>query len=57
MGLAASQRWIDKPAKRKFKAYPIGCFHVDLAEVQTAEGKPYLYVANDCASKFAFVHW
>ncbi|GEC17255.1 transposase [Nitrobacter winogradskyi] len=29
----------DKPAKKKFKAYPIGFFHIDIAEVQTAEGK------------------
>ena len=29
----------DKPAKRKFKPYPIGYFHIDIAEVQTAEGK------------------
>jgi len=45
----------DKPDKRKFKAYPIGYFHIDIAEVQTAEGKLYLYVAIDRASKFAFV--
>ncbi len=31
----------DKPAKQKFKRYPIGYFHIDLAEVQTAEGKLY----------------
>ena len=28
----------DKPAKQNFKSYPIGYFHIDLAEVQTAEG-------------------
>lgn len=44
----------DKPAKKKFKRYPIGYFHIDLAEVQTAEGKLYLYVAIDRTSKFAF---
>ena len=43
-------------AKRKFKPYPIGYFHIDIAEVQTAEGKLYLYVAIDRTSKFAFVH-
>jgi hypothetical protein len=26
-------------AKRKFKAYPIGYFHIDIAEVRTAQGK------------------
>ena len=44
-----------KPSKKKFKAYPIGYFHIDIAEVQTAEGKLYLYVAIDRTSKFAFV--
>ena len=45
----------DKPAKRAFKAYPIGFFHIDIAEVQTAEGKLYLFVAINRTSKFAFV--
>ena len=44
----------DKPAKKVFKSYPIGYFHVDIAEVQTAEGKLYLFVAIDRTSKFAF---
>jgi hypothetical protein len=29
----------DKPARKKFKSYPIGYFHIDIAEVQTAQGK------------------
>jgi transposase InsO family protein len=41
--------------KKKFKAYPIGYFHIDIAELQTAEGKLYLFVAIDRTSKFAFV--
>ena len=45
----------DKPDKKKFKAYPIGFFHIDITEVQTAEGKLHLYVAVDRTSKFAFV--
>ena len=45
----------DKPNKKKFKRYPIGYFHIDIAEVQTAEGKLHLYVAIDRTSKFAFV--
>jgi transposase-like protein len=44
-----------KPSKKKLKTYPIGYFHIDIAEVQTAEGKLYLYVAIDRTSKFAFV--
>src|SRR5260221_1503234 len=34
-----------KPSKKKFKAYPIGYFHIDIAELQTAEGKPSALVA------------
>ena len=45
----------DKPTKKAFKPYPIGYFHIDIAEVQTAEGKLYLFVAIDRTSKFAFV--
>lgn len=45
----------DKPAKKKFRKYPIGYFHIDIAEVRTAEGKLYLTVAIDRTSKFAFV--
>ena len=45
----------DKPAKMKFKSYPIGFFHIDIAEVQTAEGKLYLFVAIDRTSKFSLV--
>ena len=44
----------DKPPKRKFKAYPIGYFHIDIAEVRTAEGKLQLFVAIDRTSMFAF---
>ena len=45
----------DKPDKRKFKTYPIGYFHLDIAEVRTEEGGLYLFVAIDRTSKFAFV--
>ena len=45
----------DKPAKLKFKPYPIGYFHIDIAEVRTAEGRLHLYVAIDRTSKFAFI--
>jgi hypothetical protein len=43
----------DKPQKKKFKPYPIGYFHIDIAEVRTEEGKLYLFVAIDRTSKFA----
>jgi transposase InsO family protein len=44
----------DKPSKQKFKAYPIGYFHIDIAEVCTEEGRLYLFVAIDRTSKFAY---
>ena len=44
----------DKPLRSKFKRYPIGFFHIDIAEVRTAQGKLYLLVAIDRTSKFAF---
>src|SRR5215216_8025412 len=43
----------DKPARRKFKRYPIGFFHIDIAEVRTEQGKLHLFVAIDRTSKFA----
>ena len=39
----------DNPKRSEFKRYPIGFFHIDIAEVQTAEGKLYLFVGIDCA--------
>jgi transposase InsO family protein len=45
----------DKEPKKKFKTYPIGYFHIDIAEVHTAQGKLYLLVAIDRTSKFVFV--
>ena len=42
----------DKPAKKRFRAYPIGFFHMDIAEVRTEERKLYLFVAIDRTSKF-----
>ena len=45
----------DKPAKKKFKPYPIGYFHIDIVEVRTEQGRLYLLVAIDRTTKFAFV--
>lgn len=52
----------DKPARRKFKRYPIGCFHIDpgsgtgagVPRSAPCEGKLSLFVAVDRTSKFAF---
>src|SRR5215212_10020208 len=42
-----------KPRRAQFKRYPIGFFHIDIAEVWTEQGKLYLLVAIDRTSKFA----
>jgi len=45
----------NKPAKKqKFQSYPIGYFHVDIAEVRTEEGKLRMLVAIDRTSKFVY---
>ena len=43
-----------KKAKKRFKTYPIGYFHVDLCHVRTEQGKLKLFVAVDRTSKFVF---
>lgn len=43
------------PSKKKLKSYPIGYFHIDIAEVRTDEGKLHMFVAIDRTSKFVFV--
>ena len=40
--------------KATFKDYALGYLHLDFAEVQTEEGKQYLFVAIDRTSKLAF---
>lgn len=44
-----------KPSKKKFKTYPIGFFHIDIAEVRTEQGKLHLFAAIGRTSKFTFV--
>ena len=41
--------------KKKFKRYPIGYIHIDIAEVRTEAGKLRLFVAIDRTSKFTYV--
>ena len=43
----------DKPKRQKFKRYPMGYFHIDIAELRTNAGKRYLFVAIDRTIKFA----
>ena len=43
----------DMPAKNKFKKYPLGDCHSDMAEVHPEEGHLYLFVAIDRASTCA----
>lgn len=45
------------PRTKQFKPYAIGYFYVDLAEVQTKEGKLYLFVAIDRTSKVAYAEF
>ncbi len=46
----------DKPRRKKFDTYPIGFFHIDLAEERTAEGAGFtFFVAIDRTSKFVVV--
>ena len=44
----------DKPVRKRFATYPIGYFHIDIAQVSSEEGKLALFVAIDRTSKFAF---
>ena len=44
----------DKVKKQKFATNPIGYFHIDIAEVQTEDGKLYMFVAVDRTSNFAY---
>lgn len=45
----------NKPRRSKFRSYPIGFFHIDLAEVRTEQARLYMFVAIDRTSKFAYV--
>lgn len=51
---AAEREGGERKEKKKFKPYPIDHFHVDIAEVQTEEGRLYLFVAIDRTSKFSY---
>jgi hypothetical protein len=53
---ALAEQAVSDVAQKKFKAYPIGFFHIDIAEVQTAEAKLYLFVAIDRTSPVQLVH-
>lgn len=37
----------DKPSAKRFRSYPIGFLHIDIAELRTTEGKLYLFIAID----------
>lgn len=43
------------PRRRSSRLIRSAYFHIDIAELQIAEGELYLYVAIDRTSKFAFV--
>lgn len=41
--------------KKKFKEYPLGFVHIDITELRTDQGKCYLFVAIDRATKYVYV--
>lgn len=43
------------PAKEEFHSYPIGFFHLNIADLRIAESNLYLFVVIDRTSKFALV--
>ena len=43
------------PETKTFKEYPIGYFHVDIDQVNTQEGRLYMFVAIHRTSKFAYI--
>ena len=45
----------DCSREKKFKEYPIGFVHIDITEVRTDQGKSYLFVAIDRATKYVYV--
>jgi transposase-like protein len=44
----------DREKPKRFKAYEIGYFHIDIAELRYEGGKAYLFVAVDRTSKLVF---
>jgi len=44
----------EKRTTKEFKDYPIGFVHIDIAQVQTAEGKAYLFVGIDRKTRYVF---
>lgn len=51
--LAATECRGNNPKRQRLKRYPIGFFHLDITEVQTFEGKLYLFGAIYRTSKLA----
>ena len=43
------------PETKKFKEYPVGFAHIDMTEVRTDQGRCYLFVAIDRATKYVYV--
>jgi hypothetical protein len=47
----------ENQAERPFRTYPIGYFHIDIAEPRTGEAKVSQFVAIDRISKFVFAQF
>jgi hypothetical protein len=46
---------VAKKEKKSFKEYHIGYVHIDISEVQSEQGKAYMFVAIDRATKYTYV--
>ena len=44
----------EKRPVQKFKDYPIGFVHIDIAEIRTEEGKAYLFVGIDRKTRYVY---
>ncbi|MCP4355626.1 MAG: transposase family protein [Proteobacteria bacterium] len=53
LGTLPKEEKQEEPVK-KFKNYPIGFIHMDIAQVHTSEGKAYLFVAVDRKTRSVF---
>lgn len=47
----------NKRGEEKFKPYPLGFFHTDIAEARIEEDKLHLFVAIARTSKFVMAKW
>ena len=54
-GLSRLPKDVTKKEKKSFKEYHIGYVHIDISEVHSEQGKAYMFVAIDRATKYTCV--